>query len=216
MLLLYQRKTIMRLLLLLLSVAFLMAFTYNKPSADLKRLAEMMEGSYNSTAQHIADTVNYFDIRLHIKRVWKERTDGYWFYVEQAVATFQHKPYRQRFYRLYQREDGKFVSEVYTIPDEARYVGAWKNPDLLNNLAADALTERTGCAVILRKQGKDFVGGTVGTGCASDLRGAVYATSEVTIIKGKMISWDRGYDDKGEQVWGATKGGYIFVKEKQK
>jgi hypothetical protein len=27
-----------------------------------------------------------------------------------------------------------------------------------------------------------------------------------------MISWDRGYNDAGEQVWGAEKGGYIFLK----
>jgi hypothetical protein len=27
-----------------------------------------------------------------------------------------------------------------------------------------------------------------------------------------MVSWDRGYNDEGEQVWGAEKGGYRFVK----
>jgi hypothetical protein len=28
----------------------------------------------------------------------------------------------------------------------------------------------------------------------------------------RMVSWDRGWDATGAQVWGATKGGYIFVK----
>jgi hypothetical protein len=27
-----------------------------------------------------------------------------------------------------------------------------------------------------------------------------------------MVSWDRGYNDAGQQVWGAEKGGYEFVK----
>jgi len=29
-------------------------------------------------------------------QIWEERTDGYWLYVEQAIAGYQDKPYRQR------------------------------------------------------------------------------------------------------------------------
>jgi hypothetical protein len=29
-----------------------------------------------------------------------------------------------------------------------------------------------------------------------------------------MLSWDRGYNADGKQVWGAEKGGYRFVKKK--
>jgi hypothetical protein len=28
-----------------------------------------------------------------------------------------------------------------------------------------------------------------------------------------MVSWDQGWNGEGKQVWGATKGGYIFVKQ---
>lgn len=28
-----------------------------------------------------------------------------------------------------------------------------------------------------------------------------------------MLSWDRGWNDAGEQVWGAEKGGYHFERE---
>ena len=48
--------------------------------------------------------------------------------------------------------------------------------------------------------------------CPSDRKGAAYATSEVTITENELISWDRGYNDKDEQVWGAEKGGYHFLK----
>jgi len=29
-----------------------------------------------------------------------------------------------------------------------------------------------------------------------------------------LRSWDQGFNEKGEQVWGATKGGYEFIKMK--
>jgi hypothetical protein len=47
------------------------------------------------------------------------------------------------------------------------------------------------------------------------LKGASYATSEVVIYSDKLISWDRGWNDEGKQVWGAQKGGYVFLKQKE-
>ena len=55
-----------------------------------------------------------------------------------------------------------------------------------------------------------FYGGTVGTGCASTLRGAAYATSEVELFPDRLETWDRGYDAGGAQAWGATGSGYVF------
>ena len=57
------------------------------------------------------------------------------------------------------------------------------------------------------------MGGTRGEGCASNLRGAAYATSEVVIMPGRIESWDRGFDAEGHQVWGAEKGAYVFVRK---
>lgn len=198
----------------LVTTIFALALTIslNAQSKELKQLARWMEGNYSSAAQAARDT-NYFDIRLHIKRVWHNRP-GYWFYVEQAVAAAQARPYRQRFYHLFQRADGTFESEVYTVDNPLRLAGAWKNTKLLAGITPDSLTLRAGCSVVLTLENGRFVGSTVGTGCASDLRGASHATSEVTISASEMRSWDRGYNAAGEQVWGATEGPYIFVKGK--
>lgn len=87
-----------------------------------------MEGSYNSTEQHLKDTTNYFDIRLQIQPIWKNKKDGYWFYVEQAVADFIDKPYRQRVYHLSENADGKLTSVVYTFNDPLRFT---HHPELL-------------------------------------------------------------------------------------
>ena len=142
------------------------------------------------------------------------RTDGYWIYVEQALAGNLTEPYRQRIYRLTQENDSTFLSTVYTIPDPLRFAGAFKNTDLLQPLAPDSLTERDGCAIVLNKYGGDmFVGSTAGLNCDSDLRGAAYATSIVIVSRDQIYSWDRGYNISGTQVWGAEKGGYIFKKK---
>ena len=58
-----------------------------------------------------------------------------------------------------------------------------------------------------------YAGGTDGKSCPSDLRGAKYATTKITMKKGELISWDQGFDANDKQVWGATKGGYIFIKK---
>ncbi|MFM9057330.1 MAG: CpcT/CpeT family chromophore lyase, partial [Bacteroidota bacterium] len=63
------------------------------------------------------------------------------------------------------------------------------------------------------KNGK-YKGGTQGSSCPSDLRGAKYATSIITLKEVEMVSWDQGFDANGKQVWGSTNGGYVFVKER--
>ncbi len=190
--------------------AFLSSCT--EPRDDLLTLRDYMAGSFSSAVQAATDS-DFYDIRLEMKPIWPFRTDGYWFYVEQASAANLAQPYRQRVYRLTQENDSTFVSTVFTLPDPLRFAGAWQESEPLKSLTPDSLTEREGCALILNKYGTDmFVGSTAGLACDSDLREAVYATSIVIISPDQMYSWDRGYDINGNQVWGAEKGGYIFKK----
>jgi hypothetical protein len=179
---------------------------------QLQTLLGYMAGSFNSCAQAARDS-NYFDISLSMTPIWQGKHDGHWLYVEQAVTAKLDKPYRQRIYNVRHEADGSFVSEVYTLPDEAKYIGAGKNTALLDGLTPSQLELRSGCAVVLRKEGNAFAGSTVGNGCESSLRGAAYATSKVTITKGLVKSWDQGFDTSGKQVWGATEGPYEFVKQ---
>lgn len=184
----------------------------NVEKDDLSLLASYMQGSFSSQEQAQNDTT-YFHIILHMKRMWQQRTDGIWIYVEQAAASSADKPYRQRVYKLTQLSDGSFESAVFTFPDPLKYAGEWKVENPLEDLNPSNLTQRKGCSVFLRKNDDgSFSGATKGKGCESDLRSAKYATSEVTINNDGMVSWDRGFNDNDEQVWGAAKGGYIFKK----
>jgi hypothetical protein len=180
---------------------------------DIERLSALMAGSFSSEAQSKAQA-GYFHITLKVARIWPERADGPWLYVEQATATAPQRPYRQRVYRLSQASEGGapvWVSATYTLPGDAlRFAGAWDNTAMLKDLQPSDLSLRTGCDVFLKADGASFAGSTRGKGCASDLRGASYATSEVRIDASGMTSWDRGLDSSGQQVWGATAGGYRF------
>jgi CpeT protein len=201
----------MKKIIICLSAIIAFNTSLSAQSKDLKKLAKYMAGSYSSELQHKQDTANYYDIRLSIVPIWKERTDAIWFYVEQAVADYIDKPYRQRVYRLTEKESGTFESAVFTMTNPLRFT---HKPELCaKTLTVDSLKERDGCAVILHKKDKVFEGGTIGKGCPSERKGGKYATAIVTVAKKELRSWDRGFNEKDEYVWGAEKAGYIFLKK---
>ena len=181
--------------------------------SDLKLLISRMQGSFSSEAQAKVDT-DYYDIRLHMVQIWPKSTDGYWLYVEQAMSTMMEKPYRQRIYKV-TSVGSTLESAVYMLPDAKRFAGAFKNPLIFDSFSKDSITKKEGCSVFMAKFDDTFAGKTGDKTCPSDLRGASYATSKVTIYADKLISWDQGFDKAGKQVWGAEKGGYVFDRIKE-
>lgn len=194
--------------LILIVCFFLRLSTVSGQQADLALLSEWLCGSFSSIRQSSEDSA-FFDIRLSIQHIWQERRDGPWLYVEQAMAGSLSRPYRQRIYRLRTLSDSTFESAVYTLRDPLRFTG---DREALEKLLPDSLEEKTGCAVVLSwdSQQNAFVGVTGIKTCASELRGASYATSEVILTAYGMKTWDRGYNKEDVQVWGSVKGGYQF------
>ncbi|MGK0366586.1 MAG: CpeT protein [Saprospiraceae bacterium] len=94
-------------------------------------------------------------------------------------------------------------------------IGAWKDKSIFTKIKPSEVSLKEGCEVVLKKQ-KDgsFSGKTGAESCKSSFRGASFATSEVTIVPEKIVSWDQGWNDNGEQIWGATLAGYEFLKVK--
>lgn len=179
-------------------------------SSDLERLATWMTGTFSSTAQSKADPT-YADAILRLVPIWRDRSDGVWFYVEQALSKTPLVPYRQRVYRIRALEGGTIESLVYDLAEPEKAVGAWKDPAPLSTLAPERLVDRPGCAVLLRAaDAASFAGSTAGKHCLNAFEGATYATSEVTVTERSLLSWDRGFDAAGKQVWGPTKGPYRF------
>lgn len=182
--------------------------------ADLERLERWMTGTFSSRVQAERDPEDFFDIRLVMLPIWTERADGPWLYVEQAAARALDRPYRQRVYRL-SREGDRLRSDVYELPgDPLEHAGAWREPGpLLAGLGPAELEPRTGCSILLERDGPEaFRGSTAADGCPSSLRGARFATSEVLITETQLLSWDRGWSAPGVQEWGSTEGPYEFDK----
>ena len=117
-------------------------------------------------------------------------------------------------YKVEREQSGGFKSIVYTLPDPVKWIGAYKKAAIFDQIKPADLSLREGCTVFLeKKQDGTFAGSTHGEGCESTLRGAKYASSKVTITGKQLNSWDQGFNEKGEQVWGAVKGGYEFIKQ---
>ncbi len=178
-------------------------------------LKTWMLGAFSSVRQSQEDP-SFFNVHLHMVEVWPARADGPWIYVEQAMSDALDKPYRQRVYRLSALGGGLYESAVYELadsPEQAQaFAGAWKSDKPLAELSPDALKRKDGCEVVLRyfPELNAFKGGTLAANCPSSLRGAAYATSQITLTPTMLESWDRGYDASGKQVWGAVKGPYRF------
>jgi CpeT protein len=183
----------------------------NAPTTTTEeRLYRWLAGRYDSTKQAAADRA-YFEISLTMCEVEAPNYGPRALYVEQA--RLGSAPYRQRLY-VVEGVDGKpleAVSRVFEFTNPRAMVGFCTGAS--RQLPAGVVAEeKRGCHVRLawNEADKSFQGGTEGTACASSLNGATYASSIVSLDVDKLVSWDRGYDAQGAQVWGATKGGYVF------
>jgi len=177
---------------------------------ELSNLIKVMQGEFSSREQAQMDSL-FYNINLVMVPIWEKDKDAKWLYVEQAVTANLKKPYRQRVYRVSKVDNGFIESRVYELPSPSNYIHAWQQPKIFDQINPDSLILRDGCAVYLKKN-KDncYQGSTKDKECKSTLRGAEYATSEVSICANQIVSWDQGWNSEDTQVWGAQTQGYIF------
>lgn len=176
---------------------------------ELLTVVKMMTGSFSSAEQAAIDSL-FYNINLVMYPIWETNKSAKWLYVEQAVTKYIDKPYRQRVYKLTVKNDGVLESSVFELPDPKKYIHGWTQPTIFNQINPDSLIVREGCAVFLKKENNCYSGSTKDKECKSTLRGAAYATSQVSICADEIVSWDQGWDNTDEQVWGAEIKGYIF------
>lgn len=203
----------MKYILSLFIIFSILSFSPKTKTVNMNRFCEYLQGEYNSEKQAKLDT-SYFNISLVILPIWNERKDGNWFYVEQAMAAKTDKPYRQRVYQIKYGNYDTIISVIYQFDSALNYAQLYKNDPKMTKLTYDKITSKDGCEVYMIPQDDgSFKGGTKGKNCPSSLKGAKYATTEVTLAKTQLLSWDRGYDSLDKHVWGAEKGGYVFDKK---
>jgi len=184
-------------------------------NADLDSLSKYMSGIFNNTVQANADA-NFYNMQMHVKPIWKDAINAKWFYVEQCLAQTPKKPYRQRIYKITVNNDTSIISKTYLLNGkEEKYINAFDDNKILEQINTDSLSERTGCSIyFIKNKSNEFVGKTNKQDCESNLRGAAYTTSSVIISSNAMSNWDCGFDKENNLVWGNKFGGYKFVKIK--
>lgn len=196
-------------MLLLLLTACATKANFKTQDAELDKVFKMMQGSFNSAHQSYVDST-YYNINLEMVPLW-DKSGERWLYVEQALSSDKENPYRVRVYKLDRLNEHTISSAVYTIKNEKDFYGAYKNKSLLKNLTQEQLEAREGCTVLLKKtDANSYEGSTGKTSCESSIRAASYSTSIVVLNQLQILSWDRGFDKEGNQVWGAENGAYIF------
>ena len=208
----------LHLIIVLLSIFFIGCASTNtqtNSSKDpaLQEFARLLIGEFSSKEQSLQDTT-YLNIHLSMSRIWDEDKSAIWLYVEQAMDAKREKPYRQRVYKLNHPRKDIFTSEIYTLKNQERFIGLQNDPTKRTMITPDMIELKDGCTVTMNKSIGIYIGGTDADKCPSDLRGASYATTKISLKENVLESWDQGFDKNGVQVWGAIKGGYIFVREK--
>jgi hypothetical protein len=189
--------------------------SFTKPSdKPFELLKQYMSGSFSSELQSQNDS-DYFDIRLRMEPIWKSNDNEFFLYVEQAMSTSLDKPYRQRIYKVIKESEESFVSYIYTMNAPQRFTGKMGSDEIFSVITPDSLKVLEGCEVRLffNRKLNQFEGSTADRTCPSTRSGATHTTSKVVIGPKGMNSWDQGWNDAGTQVWGATKGGYEFLKK---
>ena len=119
--------------------------------ADLARVAAWMAGEFDTFAQVARDAAAGAAYK-HVGAVLRVVPvagaglpgPGQAFYLEQALAESEDKPYRQRVVLL-TRLDGRLVNRLYRLKQPEAFVGAWREPARLAGLAREELQLDEGC-----------------------------------------------------------------------
>ena len=122
---------------------------------DLRLLSEWLQGTFTNQKQAMKDT-SLLDGQWVMQRIWPDAEDGYWFYWELARRIKPEKPLQQRVGHLYQNAQKETIWETYLLLDEAKYVNAWKNNELLNTITHDRLKGNSACLRMVKKNKKNF------------------------------------------------------------
>ncbi|XP_038685342.1 chromophore lyase CRL, chloroplastic-like isoform X2 [Tripterygium wilfordii] len=170
-------------------------------------VSQSLSGEKFSMEQASRDPDNYFNIRMHTCPA-AEMVDGSKvLYLEQAFWRTPKKPFRQRFNMLssYAIRDAEEYKNFCDRPKDQRPLPEEVISDIAEHLMTIPLKR---CDRVKRCL---YEGSTPPGGFPNSWSGATYCTSEVAIVKNnEMHIWDRGYDDDGNQVWGAKEGPYEF------
>jgi hypothetical protein len=184
---------------------------------DVVRAANWLVGSFDNHAQaaadRAADTPYQHEAAIMIGRPVESPVvfrDAFYVYVE-SRREGEPRPYWQRVYR-FKKSGGQVRIEIFKI--DGQVLGPLAvDAQMLGNLHPVDLKKEEGCDVLLEARGEEYVGSTTPRTCRSEYKGSAYVFSTLSITKDRVVTLDRGYDEKGVQTFGPTDGrGFEFLR----
>ncbi|CAM6082315.1 unnamed protein product [Calypogeia fissa] len=183
-------------------------------------VAQSLSGEKFSTEQAAQDPMTYFNLRMLACPATVLADGARVLYFEQAFWRTPERPYRQRFLMVKPcPKETKCDVEVasYAVRDIEEYRNfcdrAKNQRPQQVEVVGDMAEHLTTVYLSKCERGRRclYEGSTPPGGFPNSWNGASRCTSEMTIFKGGEIhSWDRAYDDEGNQVWGVRQGPYEF------
>ncbi|XP_023001768.1 chromophore lyase CRL, chloroplastic-like [Cucurbita maxima] len=183
-------------------------------------VSQSLSGEKFSKEQAARDPENYFNIRM-VTCPAAEMVDGSTvLYFEQAFSRTPQKPFRQRFYTVKPcSKEMKCDVELssYAIREMEEYKNFCDRTKdqcpLPEEIVGDIAEHLTTLHLKRCDRGKRclYEGSTPPGSFPNSWNGAAYCTSELSILKNNEVhTWERGYDEDGNQVWGTKEGPYEF------
>lgn len=204
-------KKLISLIVFLFLLSLQQRIQAQETSEDFDQLIEWITGEFTSAEQSKNDP-SYEDYTLKLTQIWPEAATGAWIYVEKAPASAPSQPNEQCVYFLSEINDSQFSIDVYAIPGDDKFVGAWKSPEKFKGLTAFDLKYQNGCTFFLDYDGFQYAGATNEGTCKSDLDDTSYSTTQFMLLPNELRIWEKGFDADEKQVWGPITAPYSFKK----
>ncbi|KAK1311219.1 hypothetical protein QJS10_CPA08g00398 [Acorus calamus] len=183
-------------------------------------VAESLSGEKFSRDQASRDPQNYFNLRMLTCPATEMVDSSRVLYFEQAFWRTPQKPFRQRFYMVKPcPKEMKCDVELssYALRDAEEYKNFCDRPKdqrpQAEEVVGDIAEHLTTIYLSRCERGKRclYEGSTPPGGFPNPWNGASYCTTDLAVHKnGEIHTWDRCYDEEGNQVWGAKEGPYEF------
>ncbi|MGL5081061.1 MAG: chromophore lyase CpcT/CpeT [Microcoleaceae cyanobacterium] len=131
-------------------------------------------------------------------------------YQEQARVDNLAQPYRQRLLQIRPSLDGQAVeSATYNVLNPQVWINQCDQPEADRIVESNEIGEYH-CSMFLHQVQTAYIGQTQAEGCPSNYRGAVRITNHVVLDDNGMETFDQGFDQEGNQVWGAENQPYQY------
>lgn len=195
--------------ILLITLLFLSNYSFGQmKNKNLKDYTKRITGIFSTLEQHKEDST-FDDVRVYTKLIRKDMNGIYWVYTEQG-ETKNYKPYRQRVYQL-AIVDGLIKQRIYYIKNQEKF--SYFNPKSIKQITLADIYLKQGCDLDIQWIGDGVYGGkTNDKNCIATFRGSSYTTTDFMVYEDEIHSWERGWNNIDEQVWGSRKGHYFYKK----